>query len=758
MQPEPRNSNGNGKGNRVIDHQPFFQRFGGMLDPIAINKLDHVISMVQNYSASRWDLMRGQSQGADDRRDINDECGYPINLGIADYKRMYNRNPIAKRVVHLMAKETWQVTPVVTDSKDAKEPTPFTMSLEELDRTLRGEASWFKQDERKGSPFWSLLRRAQMLAGIGTFGIIFLGLDDNTPWDTPVKGFIEKNSMPMKSNPNKPKDKDEEKDSEVGKGNGNGSPPRMNGNKIPIQNAYKSPYSLTINKEETKGRKILFMRAFDESLVYVTQYETNRTSPRWGRPTMYNVNFSAVGFDDATAGGGRGGIGLPMLSANVHWTRVVHIPGENIENSDLFAVSELHTTWNNLSNLEKIYGADGETFWRNCVLKLFFETHPQLGGDVEIDKAAFQDEFEQFINGLQQAMITTGGSMKAIPPSVVDPTPHVKTNIEAICIVKGCPTRVFMGSERGELASSQDDSAWNDRVRFTEDNYNTPIVVVPTIDRLIQVGVLQEPENEGYSCSWPDLESSGEAERATIAKTWTDVLAEYISAGVENLMPPMHFLTMIMGMTDDEAELIIEEAKAQAEDELLTQDPPPEEPAVNPMTVKQGDKLIHPQTGKEIAQGFPPKKDKVTSNQLRDASDWVTRNVFCSTGPGGGIDPSCSGGQSGNETVSIREKELRIAVTKSSFKTEKSTVGYGEHKETRHLVRSKSGKDIGTIVDRQVAIGQGSGGGFDRVVTATTASGKSVGSFKNVDDAKHALAVRLVSRAIAKQAKGGTAK
>ena len=41
-------------------------------------------------------------------------------------------------------------------------------------------------------------------------------------------------------------------------------------------------------------------------------------------------------------------------------------------------------------------------------------------------------------------------------------TPFIEVHLQAICIKIPCPKRVFMGSERGELASAQDDSQWND--------------------------------------------------------------------------------------------------------------------------------------------------------------------------------------------------------------------------------------------------------------------------------------------------------
>jgi len=102
-------------------------------------------------------------------------------------------------------------------------------------------------------------------------------------------------------------------------------------------------------------------------------------------------------------------------------------------------------------------------------------------------------------------------------PTVVDPTAQIAVQIEAICIKLGIPIRIFKGSERGELASSQDDAAWNDRLRLRQMYYITPRIVIPFIDRLIMLGVLSEPV--GYSVTWDDLESTTKADKARIPST-----------------------------------------------------------------------------------------------------------------------------------------------------------------------------------------------------------------------------------------------
>ncbi len=209
----------------------------------------------------------------------------------------------------------------------------------------------------------------------------------------------------------------------------------------------------------------------------------------------------------------------------------------------------------------------------NCFTGFSFETNPQLGGDVLVDRQHLLDMFENFQNSLQRALITTGMTVKTLAPTVVDPASQIDVQITAICIQLACPKRVFMGSERGELASSQDDSQWNDVKRARQLLYLTPKVIVPFIDRLIVVGVLPEPE--GYSVEWPDLEALGDAAKAAIMLQRTQAWAAYVAGNLESTIPVPTYATQFDQMTEEEANEMVEAAK-KVHDEQDTMTMPPQ--------------------------------------------------------------------------------------------------------------------------------------------------------------------------------------
>lgn len=117
-----------------------------------------------------------------------------------------------------------------------------------------------------------------------------------------------------------------------------------------------------------------------------------------------------------------------------------------------------------------------------------------------------------------------------------------------------------MGSERGELASSQDDAAWNDRLRERQNGYITPRVIVPFVNRLINLGVLPKPDK--LKVSWPDVTSQTNQERANAALTITQAMAQYWGNSMMGLIPPLDYLTRIVGMNEDEAVAILENVKS----------------------------------------------------------------------------------------------------------------------------------------------------------------------------------------------------
>lgn len=435
-------------------------------------------------------------------------CGYPEDKELSGdfFKKLYDRDPIASRVVNVMPEETWQARPCVYEDADERVTTPFKADMEAIGKRLNG-GSFYEGDD--SNPLWGYCERVDKLSRIGYYGAIFIGYDDKQP-DL---------SRPLTINDNP---------------TGPGDP-----------------------------SKLLYLRVMDESTARVTQLEPNPNDPRFGQPLMYLVTFN-----DPKVGS-QALIGASQITKEVHWTRIVHIVAD-LESSEIYSVPVLKQVLNTIYNLRKLYGGSAEMYWRGAFPGLSVESLPSFAGikPTDADKKSWRASMQQYDQGLQRWLAFTGMTVKSLAPQVVDPTPQIDVQMEAICINKAIPKRVFTGSERGELASAQDDKRWSSRLVKHRNTNTTPHIIVPLIDRFIRLGIATAPKQ--FYVSWEEESTLTDQENATIVGLQTTAMAAYVIGGVESLVPEQYYLQDFLHIDKKRAEEYLEEAQSKME-ELQTQ-------------------------------------------------------------------------------------------------------------------------------------------------------------------------------------------
>lgn len=352
---------------------------------------------------------------------------------------------------------------------------------------------------------WHYLRKVDELSGVGRFGILLLGLDDGANLSEPAPGI----------NPD-------------------------TGEPIPGE----------------RSARLLYLRAFEEHFVQIASSETDTRSPRFGKPKMYNINFV---FDSTIEGAQR-------KDTKVHWTRVIHV-ADNTGNSEVFGVPRIQIVYNRMYDLRKILGGSGEMFWKGGFPGISLESLPDV--ETEFDIASIREQMTNYQNGLQRYLALQNITAKSLAPVLTDgPDKYFGMQIDAVCIAIGVPKRIFLGSERGELASGQDAETWNNRLMKRQRDYLSPMLVAETVNRFIALGVLPSPttpaddeEGPGYVIEWPDLNSQTDEKKAENAKTVSEAIAKYLMAGGDALIPPMEFLTLVLGFEDRVANQILEAAE-----------------------------------------------------------------------------------------------------------------------------------------------------------------------------------------------------
>ncbi len=404
-------------------------------------------------------------------KNIDYECGYPPDIVIDEYERMFSREGLAARVVGILPEESWAMNPIIKRGEETKD-SDFDKKWESLQKALR---------------IYHYLLRIDVLSGIGRFGILLLGLDDGGELLDPVEGVNDK----------------------------------------------------TGEKEGNKEHKLLYLKPFDEKAVTIDSKEVRKDSPRFGLPVLYNVQFENVRGDESSSG-------------KVHWTRVIHI-ADNRQTSDMFGIPRMMQIYNRLLDVGKIMAGSGEMFWKGGFQGLGFETFPE-NSEVEIDTDSLKEQVREYAIGLQRFLAVQGMKIKSLAPNVADPTGHLKVQIQYIALSLGIPYRIFIGTEEAKLASTQDTKTWNRRVNKRREDYVSPLLIRPLIDRLIVFGVL--PEADDYIIEWPDLDSPSDKEKMEVAQLTTEAMAKYVAAGVEAFMTPADYMIHVLKYTKELAETI----------------------------------------------------------------------------------------------------------------------------------------------------------------------------------------------------------
>ena len=328
-------------------------------------------------------------------------------------------------------------------------------------------------------------------------------------------------------------------------------------------------------KKLTKPEDLLYLMPFSEDSAKINTYVTNEKDPRYGMPETYTLTLGGI---DATDTSSKAAV--PQKSMTVHHSRLIHIAGGLLEN-DIFGTPQLESIYNLLDDLLKVVGGASEIFWLNGRGGL----HLNAPSDTQIaDKEKLAAEAENYIHQISRVLKTKGLEVNTLQMDVKSPKDHFTMLIDLISGTTGIPKRILLGSERGELASTQDQGNWLTRVEEEKDMFCEPQILRPVIDKFIEIGVL--PESEEYQVVWPDLQSASEAEKADIAVKRSQAISTYAnSVGADMLITPQQFVEDIMDMEyreDDIDDMIEEEVDDIAEDESSPESNPDEDQSQKP--------------------------------------------------------------------------------------------------------------------------------------------------------------------------------
>jgi len=282
---------------------------------------------------------------------------------------------------------------------------------------------------------------------------------------------------------------------------------------------------------------VLFLAPYSEEFAEIEQFETNPASPLFGQPSLYKVNFNR-----STTSSSRT---LPRKIGFVHGSRVLHV-AEDCLDDDVYGIPRLKPVFDRLDDLLKVVGGSAEFFFRGAQRLIGLEGLP----DYQLqpaDEAAFKTSIDEFQHQLKDYIRVEGATIKELSGTASSPRDHFDVLIDLIAGTTGIPKRILTGSERGELASSQDEQAWLQRINRRQQTFAETGLLRPLIDRLLLLGALPPPA-QPYTVAWENLFALSEEKQAVVAKDIATA-ANTLSPGMaERVIPIPEYREKYLGL------------------------------------------------------------------------------------------------------------------------------------------------------------------------------------------------------------------
>lgn len=382
-------------------------------------------------------------------RDLYQQLGYKPVLQPEDFWLRFERGDIAERIVNAYPSACWK-DPAELVELSAKglerDNTPF---VKEWRRLLQ------RTDPDSGEEInlFEVLKRLDVLVGLGRYAILVLGLPGN----------LEDAVRPGR---------------------------------------YQGLTSLA------------YLHPYAEEDVEIDTYETDRNNRRFGQPVYYRIYPGGKprrgqSPDEARA--------QALGSLRVHWSRVLHVAEgatknplfgrprlqaiyNRLEDLDKVVGGGAEAFWKNADRGIHADLRDG----------FEFTTDP----DGQSSEEKLRKQIFNYVHRLGRFILTQGVDINHLGAQVADPQHYWNMLASLIAGTIGIPKRILFGSELGELASSQDQKNWYDQVDARRKTWCTP-VLRRLINRLQRIGILPETPY-GYDVRWPASDPLTEEEKAAM--------------------------------------------------------------------------------------------------------------------------------------------------------------------------------------------------------------------------------------------------
>lgn len=434
---------------------------------------------------TRLTLAGRMGQSFDGMRDFYDLFGWKRALRYLDFKGVFLRQGVGHRVVKAYPDAAWAQAPAVKEPRPKaprRRPVALPAPVVEapgVDGTRQTLVMNVGEDEE--TPFetawtalatrlnlFSTLHRADMLANLGQYAVVLLGLaNQDANLQTPAQ--------PVRS----PED-------------------------------------------------VLYLIPYSEEFASIETFEDNPNVPEYAQPKLYRLH----------TGGLRAGTTATSVSARqllVHASRVIHIAVTCLDD-EVYGIPRLEPIFNNVWDIEKLLGSSAEMFFRDAKRRIGLTLREgyEIG---ESEAATLAQKAEEFQHGMRDFLDVMGMDIVNLPGTTASPADHLAAQLDIVSMATRIPKRILLGSERGELSSSQDAEEWKQTITQYQQQIAEQRILRPLIDQLIALKALPAPVRP-YEVQWENLFSLSEEKQAQVAKDVATALNLLAQARMNGMRVP----------------------------------------------------------------------------------------------------------------------------------------------------------------------------------------------------------------------------
>lgn len=279
-----------------------------------------------------------------------------------------------------------------------------------------------------------------------------------------------------------------------------------------------------------KGGELVDVVPVFESQLKVSAWNSETTSPDFGKPTMWQYRMRRPDASDTQ--------GRPDDWADVHPSRV-HILAEGAVSDDfLDGVPLLEAGFNALVDIEKISGGSGESYLKNSSRTMVFKfdaaaspqaltLNPDGTPTGQTVGEVLEEKTDALNKSIDKSIVIQGGEASTLQTTVSDPTGAFTLAANIFAASVQIPMTVLFGQQTGRLASDEDQADMVARCASRQQNVLTPALEA-MIKRWQEAGWIEAGE---FEIEWPSLDAPGDDEKLGHAGKMADVNHKVFTAG-----------------------------------------------------------------------------------------------------------------------------------------------------------------------------------------------------------------------------------